>query len=134
MMWLKTSNRFQKSIWGFVAFTGVSFGAGGLLVKKFTNDGIDAFTVTWVPFLFGGILALAHGIVTKQLRRSAVPSGVLLGFFASLGPSLVFNIGFDRLPAGINTLLISLGPIFTAIVAHFVLADERFNLLKALDL
>ena len=66
MMWLKTSNRFQKSIWGFVAFTGVSFGAGGLLVKKFTNDGIDAFTVTWVPFLFGGILALAHGIVTKQ--------------------------------------------------------------------
>ena len=133
-MWLKTSNRFQKSIWGFVAFTGVSFGAGGLLVKKFTNDGIDAFTVTWVPFLFGGILALAHGIVTKQLRRSAVPAGVLLGFFASLGPSLVFNIGFDRLPAGINTLLISLGPIFTAIVAHFVFADERFNLLKALGL
>ena len=39
---------------GFVAFTGVSFGAGGLLVKKFTNDGIDAFTVTWVPFLFRG--------------------------------------------------------------------------------
>ena len=134
MMWLKTSNRFQKSIWSFVAFTGVSFGAGGLLVKKFTNDGIDAFTVTWVPFLFGGILALAHGIVTKQLRRSAVPAGVLLGFFASLGPSLVFNIGFDRLPAGINTLLISLGPIFTAIVAHFVFADERFNLLKALGL
>ena len=134
MMWLKTSNRFQKSIWGFVASTGVSFGAGGLLVKKFTNDGIDAFTVTWVPFLFGGILALAHGIVTKQLRRSAVPAGVLLGFFASLGPSLVFNIGFDRLPAGINTLLISLGPIFTAIVAHFVFADERFNLLKALGL
>ena len=134
MMWLKTSNRFQKSIWGFVAFTGVSFGAGGLLVKKFTNDGIDAFTVTWVPFLFGGILALAHGIVTKQLRWSSVPSGVLLGFFASLGPSLVFNIGFDRLPAGINTLLISLGPIFTAVVAHFVFADERFNLLKALGL
>ena len=133
-MWLEISNRFQKSIWSFVAFTGVSFGAGGLLVKKFTNDGIDAFTVTWVPFLFGGILALAHGIVTKQLRWSAVPSGVLLGFFASLGPSLVFNIGFDRLPAGINTLLISLGPIFTAIVAHFVFADERFNLLKALGL
>ena len=42
-----------------------------------------------LPFQ-GGIPALAHGIVTKQLRRSAaVPSGVLLGFFASLGPSLV---------------------------------------------
>ena len=42
------------------------------------------------------------------------------GVFSSLGPSLIFNVGFDRLPAGINTLLISLGPIFTAIVAHFV--------------
>ena len=58
----------------------------------------------------------------------------LLGLFSSLGPSLIFNVGFDRLPAGINTLLISLGPIFTAIVAHFVFADERFNLLKALGL
>ena len=46
----------NASVWGFVAFTGISFGAGGLLVKKLTNDGIDAFTVTWVPFLFGGLI------------------------------------------------------------------------------
>ena len=122
------------NVWGFVAFTGVSFGAGGLLVKKFTNDGLDAFTVTWVPFLVGGVIALAHGIWKNELTLAAVPSGILLGFFSSLGPSLIFNTGFDRLPAGINTLLISLGPIFTAIVAHFVFADERFNLLKAFGL
>ena len=124
----------NASVWGFVAFTGISFGAGGLLVKKLTNDGIDAFTVTWVPFLFGGLIALIHGMVTKELRWSSVPAGILLGLFSSLGPSLIFNVGFDRLPAGTNTLLISLGPIFTAIVAHFVFADERFNLLKALGL
>ena len=46
----------NASVWGFVAFTGISFGAGGLLVKKLTNDGIDAFTVTWVPFLSGALL------------------------------------------------------------------------------
>ena len=124
----------NASVWGFVAFTGISFGAGGLLVKKLTNDGIDAFTVTWVPFLFGGLIALIHGMVTKELRWSSVPAGILLGLFSSLGPSLIFNVGFDRLPAGINTLLISLGPIFTAIVAHFVFTDERFNLLKAFGL
>ena len=73
-------------------------------------------------------------MVTKELRWSSVPAGILLGLFSSLGPSLIFNVGFDRLPAGTNTLLISLGPIFTAIVAHFVFADERFNLLKALGL
>jgi drug/metabolite transporter (DMT)-like permease len=134
MMQLNIPNRFVVNVWGFVAFTGISFGAGGLLVKKFTNDGIDAFTVTWIPFLFGGFLALIHGMLKKELRWSSVPPGILLGFFSSLGPSLIFNVGFDRLPAGINTLLISLGPIFTAIVAHFVFADERFNLLKAFGL
>ena len=56
----------NASVWGFVAFTGISFGAGGLLVKKLTNDGIDAFTVTWVPFLFGGLIALIHGMITKD--------------------------------------------------------------------
>ena len=127
-------NKFRETVWGFVAFTGISFGAGGLLVKKFTNDGLDAFTVTWIPFLVGGFIAFIHGMLRKGLVLSAVPAGMLLGLFSSLGPSLIFNTGFDRLPAGINTLLISLGPIFTAIVAHFVFADERFNLLKALGL
>ena len=127
-------NKFRETVWGFVAFTGISFGAGGLLVKKFTNDGLDAFTVTWIPFLVGGFIAFIHGLLRKELVLSAVPAGMLLGLFSSLGPSLIFNTGFDRLPAGINTLLISLGPIFTAIVAHFVFADERFNLLKALGL
>ncbi|MBA4810508.1 MAG: DMT family transporter [Acidimicrobiales bacterium] len=127
-------NKFRETVWGFVAFTGISFGAGGLLVKKFTNDGLDAFTVTWIPFLVGGSIAFIHGMLRKELVLSAVPAGMLLGLFSSLGPSLIFNTGFDRLPAGINTLLISLGPIFTAIVAHFVFADERFNLLKALGL
>ena len=124
----------ERSVWGFVAFTGISFGAGGLLVKKFTNDGLDAFTVTWVPFLVGGVIALIHGAWKKELTASAVPAGISLGFLSSLGPSLIFNTGFDRLPAGINTLLISLGPIFTAIVAHFVFTDERFNLIKAFGL
>ena len=127
-------NKFRETVWGFVAFTVISFGAGGLLVKKFTNDGLDAFTVTWIPFLVGGFIAFIHGMLRKELVLSAVPAGMLLGLFSSLGPSLIFNTGFDRLPAGINTLLISLGPIFTAIVAHFVFADERFNLLKALGL
>ena len=45
----RMTSDLNARVWGFVAFTGISFGAGGLLVKKLTNDGIDAFTVTWVP-------------------------------------------------------------------------------------
>ena len=39
----------NASVWGFVAFTEF-FGAGGLLVKKLTNDGIDAFLSRGFPF------------------------------------------------------------------------------------
>ena len=81
---------------------------------------------------FRGILASSWNSYEAVAAVSSAV-GVLLGFFASLGPSLVFNIGFDRLPAGINTLLISLGPIFTAIVAHFVLPMNGSIYLKPLD-
>ncbi|MEC7923875.1 MAG: DMT family transporter, partial [Actinomycetota bacterium] len=103
-------------------------------MKKLTNDGIDPFTLTWVPILIGGILALGTGFSRGKLSKAAVIPGVILGFVSGGGPSLIFNYGFDQLPAGIVTLLISLGPIFTAIVAHFVFDDERFNSLKGTGL
>ena len=127
-------HRLSTSVWSYVTFTGLTFGAGALLVKKLTNDGIDPFTITWIPFLISGVLAFGTGYKRNQLTKAAVAPGILLGVFAGAGPSLIFNYGFDELPAGIVTLLISLGPIFTAVVAHFVFADERFNSLKGAGL
>jgi len=121
----------QIGVWPFVAFTGVSFGVGGLLVKGLVDDGVDPFTVTWFPFLVGGLFGLAIGARLGHLRRGAMAPAVVLGLMASAAPALLFNIGFDNLPAGIVTLLISLGPVFTALVAHFVFPDERFNVVKA---
>ncbi len=126
--------KLSRSVWTYVAFTGLTFGAGALLVKKLTNDGIDPFTITWIPFLISGALAFGTGYRRNKLSKAAVLPGVLLGVVAGAGPSLIFNYGFDELPAGIVTLLISLGPIFTAIVAHFVFDDERFNSLKGAGL
>lgn len=128
------SKKITNSVWTYVSFTGVVYGAGGLLVKKLTNDGIDPFTITWVPFLIGGTLALGTGFSRGQLSIASVIPGIILGFVAGGGPSLIFNYGYDELPTGIVTLLISLGPIFTAIVAHFVFDDERFNSLKGTGL
>ena len=134
MLSATSSHKLSTSVWTYVAFTGLTFGAGALLVKKLTNDGIDPFTITWIPFLISGALALGTGYRRNQLSKAAVFPGILLGVLAGAGPSLIFNYGFDKLPAGIVTLLISLGPIFTAIVAHFVFDDERFNSLKGAGL
>ena len=124
----------QPSVWLFVAFTGLVFGSGGLLAKGLVDDGVDAFTVTWLPFLSGGILGMVVAIARSHLDRTAVVPAALLGLTASAGPALLFNLGFERMSAGVVTLLISLGPVFTAVGAHFAYPDERFNRVKALGL
>ena len=122
------------SVWAFVAFTGVVFGSGGLLAKGLVDDGVDAFTVTWMPFLAGGVLGLVVAVARNELRTDALVPATILGLTASAGPALLFNLGFERMSAGVVTLLISLGPVFTAVGAHFVFRDERFNRVKALGL
>ena len=76
------SHKLSISVWTYVAFTGLTFGAGALLVKKLTNDGIDPFTITWIPFLISGALALGTGYRRNQLSKAAVFPGILLGVLA----------------------------------------------------
>lgn len=126
--------RAPTGVWPFVAFTGIVFGSGGLIAKGLVDDGVDPFTVTSFPFLAGGVLGLLVGARLGHARRTALGPAVLLGLTASAAPALLFNIGFESLSAGIVTLLISLGPVFTAVVAHWTFPDERFNRTKAIGL
>lgn len=121
-------------MWRHVLFTGTAFGSAALLSKGLIDDGVDPFMVSWVPFMAGGVVAVLAGMRRGELRASGVAPGVVLGLMSSAAPAILFNSGFDRLPAGIVTLLISIAPVFTAIVAHFVFADERFNPVKAAGL
>lgn len=112
-------------VWLLVVGTALLWGSGGLISKALVNDGVDPFTVTAGPF--------AAGAVTAWLvsRRSPSPStlitGLLLGIINTAGPALLFNLGYETLPAGIVTLLIAFGPVVTAVTAHFAFSDERFN-------
>lgn len=123
-----------REVWGFVAFTGLVFGSGGLLAKGLVDDGVDAFTVTALPFLAGGVIGLLVAWFREEFRSEALLPAITLGLAASAGPALLFNLGFERMSAGVVTLLISLGPVFTAVGAHFVFSDERFNRTKAIGL
>ncbi|MEM7286277.1 MAG: DMT family transporter [Actinomycetota bacterium] len=131
---MAAETRADRSVWFFVAFTGLVFGSGGLLAKGLVDDGVDAFTVTWMPFLAGGVIGMVVATARRDLQMTAVAPAAVLGLGASAGPALLFNLGFERMSAGVVTLLISLGPVFTAVGAHFVFADERFNRTKAVGL
>lgn len=131
---MQSTRSAGTEVWGYVLFTAVVFGSGGLIAKSLVDDGWDPLTLSWLPFMIGGTFGLAVGISKGHLKRSALKAGVILGIGAGAIPGVLFNVGFDRLSAGLVTLLIALGPVVTAIVAHFVFDDERFNTTKGLGL
>lgn len=128
------SEHARRSVWAYVAFTGVVFGTSGLVAKALVDDGVDPFIVTWIPFLSGGLFGLAFAHRRGELRRDALVPALWLGATAGAAPALLFNIGFENLSAGIVTLMISLGPVITAAVAPLVFSDERFSRVKAVGL
>ncbi|MCP3938841.1 MAG: DMT family transporter [Actinomycetia bacterium] len=124
----------RTSVWALVVFTGFVFGSGGLLSKSLIDGGVDPVTVTALPFLAGGLLAWLVAWRNGDLRMGALGAGATLGVVSSALPALCFNLGFETLPAGLVTLIVSLSPVITAVVASLVFADERFNPKKGLGL
>ncbi len=122
----------MPSVWLLVIGTAVLWGAGGLVSKALIESDLDAFTVTAAPFGAGAIVAW---LVARKLPSLPVfVSGLLLGTVSTAGPALFFNLAYETLPAGVVTLLIAIGPIITAVAAHFWFPDERFTLGKGVGL
>ncbi|MDH4117106.1 MAG: DMT family transporter [Acidimicrobiia bacterium] len=115
-----------------VVAVAVLWGSGGLVSKALIIDGVDPFTVTAGPFAAGAVVAWL--VARRVPSRPAMASGFLLGMINTASPALLFNLGYETLPAGVVTLLIAFGPVVTAIGAHFTFADERFNRGKAAGL
>ena len=126
--------RNPLSVWALVPFTALMFGSAGLMSKFLIDNGVDAFTVTGVPGVFGAAAAWLIGTRRGEITRAALVPGLVLGVTNSAIPPLFFNLGFETLSAGLVTLIITLGPSITAAVAHLVFRDERFNRLKGLGL
>ncbi len=124
----------RLGVWPLVILTGLVWGGGGLLSKGLIDAGVDSFAMTGFPFLIGGLLALVIARARGELRPSAVGPAVLLGAVNSSLPALLFNLGYETLSAGVVTLVLSLGPVFTAVAAHFAFSDERFRVEKAAGL
>lgn len=122
------------AVWGYVLYTGLAWGAAGLLSKALIDDGLDPLVLTGAPFLIGGLIALVIAARRGHLARAAVAPAIGLGVISTAAPALCFNLGFADLPAGIVTLLISVSPVFTAIAAHYAFDDEPFRPAKGAGL
>lgn len=122
------------TVFSLVLFTGIVWGAGGVLSKALVGDGVDPFAVTAGPFLVGAGLAWITALAAGAVEAGALKEGLILGAVNSALPALLFNLAYESLPAGVVALVLSLGPVVTAVAAHHAFDDEGFNRIKGLGL
>lgn len=74
-----------------------------------------------------------------RLNRKKLPGGwefwkkfVFMGFFANALPFVLFSFGEQHADSGAAAILNGTTPIFTVILAHFLISDERINLNRIL--
>ena len=120
--------------WLYIATTGVVFGIGGPATKYLIDQGLDPIFLTGVIFAVTALAAIPIHFRFGGAPRRAWLMALVLGLANAVGPAMLFNLGFQRLPVSVNTVLISLGPIFTAVTAHFLARNDRFSAQKGVGL
>jgi drug/metabolite transporter (DMT)-like permease len=123
-----------RRVWILVIGTGLAWGTGGLISKWLVLDGIDPFAVTALPFAVAALLASIETFRHSRPSRAALITGAQLGLLNVAIPPLLFNLGYETLPAGVVTLLLSVGPVLTAVAANFSFSDEPLSLAKGAGL
>lgn len=120
--------------WSYIVAAGIIFGLGGPTTKFLIGEGLDPVFLTGVVFALAATAALLLHKRFGQLPARGWWWAMLIGMVSGSGPAIFFNLGFQRLPVSITTVLISSGPIFTSVAAHYLGASDRFTLLKGLGL
>ena len=92
-------------------------------------SGYPPFELALLRFLIASVALLIYGVFAglRPPRRSDLPALALLGFLGFTVYHLALNYGEQTVSAGSASMLISSGPIFTALLAS-VFLGERLNL------
>lgn len=111
--------------------TGFTWAAYALF-GRYTSIRYPAWTSLFYAFLFGMLFLLPlQFFVQEPLSLGAQWGGWAILLFLSLGPTLggfgLYTIGLSQVPASVVTLIGTLEPVFTIIIAFF-LFNERLDL------
>lgn len=111
--------------------TGFTWAAYALF-GRYTSIRYPAWTSLFYAFLFGTLFLLPLQIFLQEpLSLGTQWGGWAILLFLSLGPTLggfgLYTIGLSQVPASVVTLIGTLEPVFTIVIAYF-LFGERLDL------
>jgi drug/metabolite transporter (DMT)-like permease len=118
----------MRRVWIAIMLASVGWGTGGVATRVALAEGASPYAVA----MYRGLIAAAAVIVFLAVRRRGVPRtaaawrvGVAMGVSNLALPFILGNIALQYASAGFIGLMTALIPIMTAVMAHFLLADER---------
>ncbi|MHC1721653.1 MAG: DMT family transporter [Aminipila sp.] len=127
----------MKKVGVFIFLTAFLFGTMEVALKL-AGTGLDAFQLTFLRFIIGGILLLPFAI--KEIGKNQTKLGIKdFGYLLYLGiicipvSMLFFQLGVMHSNASTASVIMCINPLFTMIFAHFM-SDEKFNKKKLIVL
>ncbi len=122
--------------WVAFGLLSLIWGSSFLLIK-IGLKATDPFTLVFLRVFLGAVIL--WGVI--HWRRINVPATVwlctamlLLGLFNNAIPFTLITWGEQTIPSGLAAVLNGSMPLFTAVFAHLVLADEGFTIKKTIGL
>ena len=147
-------NAFNAEVWhlnliGILTgiFSGLFYAAYSLMGRSASQQGLNPWTTLFYTFLIAAVFMLSYNLLLGDKLPGGASQPVdlfwlgdsLLGWVLLLalagGPTLLgyglYNVSLQYLPSSIANLVVTIEPVFTAVVAYFVLG-ERFTLVQIL--
>jgi len=129
-------NSMRSRAWLAFGALSLIWGSSFLWIKIAVQE-VGPFRLVAFRLLFGAIGLLIAGRLTRQplrLSRKQLPSYLLLALVNTALPFTLISWGETRIDSGMASVLNGTVPLFTLVIAHFWLQDERITLPRTLGL
>ena len=133
---MEVGKDMKSRAWLAFGALSVIWGSSFLWIKIAVQE-LGPFRLVALRLLFGVIGLLIAGRLTKQplrLSRKQLPAYLVLALFNTALPFTLISWGETRIDSGMASILNGTVPLFTLVIAHFWLQDERITLPRTLGL
>jgi drug/metabolite transporter (DMT)-like permease len=127
----------EAQTWGLFLLLAIVWGSSFLFIKIGLDEGLAPLTIVTYRALFGavllGLLLLARG-GRLPLQWSVWKHMAVLGITNIVVPMALIAWGQQYIPSGMASILNALVPMFTVLMAAFILHDEAITPARAAGL
>jgi len=122
--------------WILFILLGIIWGSSFMWIRIAVND-VDPFTLVAFRLLFGLfglVIALFYYQEPFPFQPATWTKYIIMAVFSIVIPFLCISWGETRIESGLASILNATMPLFTIVIAHYWLRDEKINILRIVGL